>query len=91
MKNIIRYLFLLLAFFIIAFYLRQQITIVKLQYRIQSFSDEIELMKSKNKELIKEIEELKSYKRLEEHAKKLGFIKPSPQDVIYAEDNSVYR
>ncbi len=79
--NLRYFLFLIILFGIVFFYLRQQIEITKIQYKIKDTFDKISILDIENKQLSVQIESLKSYARLEEFATKNNFIKPNFKEI----------
>lgn len=71
------FIFLIIIFFTVFFYLKQQMEITKMQYKIKELCDQITILESENKSIILQIENCKSYKNLEQYAIKNNFIKPS--------------
>jgi cell division protein FtsL len=75
------FIFVIIIFSLVFFYLKQQIEITKVQYKIKDLYDQIEVLESENKLLVLQIEECKLYKNLEEYVAKNNFIKPTLKDI----------
>ena len=74
---------LILLFFVVFFYLRQQVEITNIQYKIKDLCDEISVLESENKSIDIQIESCKLYKNLEQYVEKNNFIKPSLKDTKF--------
>lgn len=79
----LKYFFLLIVISgVIFFYSRQQVEIIQMQYRIKEIYDSISSIEAENAMIFSEIENLKSYKKLEEFAVRNGFVKPTKDDIM---------
>ena len=77
------FIFLAIIFLIVFFYLKQQMEITKMQYKIKELCDQISVLESENKLIVLQIESCKLYKNLEQYVIKNNFIKPSLKDTKF--------
>lgn len=76
------FIFVILLFVITIFYLKQQVYIIRTQYKIKELCDLINVIEEENKKIVAEIEELKAFSRLEEYAVKWKYSRPKEEDVV---------